>query len=103
MMWCPEALAAFLVRVPGVVPGPQGTAACFHQLHRDCLRAQFLVTVWAKGRPLSIKYDRHRLLRQSIITKCAQVCNFTVFYSIKKIRSLDVTQHGFLILIGESK
>ncbi len=51
MMWCPEALAAFLVRVPGVAPGPQGTAACFHQLHRDCLRAQFLVTVWAIDRP----------------------------------------------------
>ncbi len=41
MMWCPEALAAFLVRVPGVAPSPQGTAACFHQLHRDCLRSQF--------------------------------------------------------------
>lgn len=43
MMWCPEALAAFLVRVPVVAPGPQGTAACFHQLHRDCLRTQFLI------------------------------------------------------------
>jgi len=48
MMWCPEALAAFLAPVPGVAPGPQGTAACFHQLHCDCLcsppiyRGQFL-------------------------------------------------------------
>jgi len=32
MTWRPEALAVFLVRVPGVAPGPQGTAACFHQL-----------------------------------------------------------------------
>jgi len=84
-MWCPEALAAFLVRVPGEAPGPQGTAACFHQLHRDCLRTQFFVTVWAIDRPLSIKHDRHRLLRPSIITKRAAVSAFPFFYSIKRM------------------
>jgi hypothetical protein len=32
MRWCPEALTVFFVHAPAVVPGSQGTAACFHQL-----------------------------------------------------------------------
>ena len=51
MMWCPEALAAFLVRVPGVAPGPQGTAACFHQLHCDCLSTQFSLPLSGQKAP----------------------------------------------------
>ena len=74
MTWCPEALAAFLVRVPGVAPGPQGTAACFHQLHRDCLPYSVFITKTGLESPrLSEAGDeKPAALRQSMLDNCRQ-------------------------------
>jgi hypothetical protein len=62
-----------------------GYCCMFPPVDRDCLRTQFLATVWAMRSTSVNKYDCHRLVRSSIITKRAAVSAFPFFYSIKRI------------------